>query len=94
MSGGDWKGIINQILYGLIFTPELDDGAATRMASAMVERRFFSEGPAVYADAITQALMYEGPLNDEIDAPHNEERLREFLRRLGAQLDALRPWPR
>ena len=89
---GEWKGVVNQILYGLIFTPKLDETTAAKMATAMVERRYFGDGPEVYADAIAQALPYHGPLTDEIDTPHSEEQFRAFLHWLGSHLDAQRPW--
>ncbi|MEV4820506.1 hypothetical protein [Micromonospora sp. NPDC049274] len=93
MDSRDWKGVINQILYGLIFTPQLDDPSAGQMAAAMVERRYFGDGPGVYADAIAWARQYAGPLTDEIETPHSEHDFRDFLRRLAAELDERRPWP-
>lgn len=94
MPRDDWKGVVNQILYGLIFTPELDEAAAARMAEAMVERRSFGAGPGVYAAAITRARRHRGPLTDELPTPHGEERFRQFLELLAVQLDARRPWRR
>ncbi|MEV0805281.1 hypothetical protein [Micromonospora sp. NPDC050200] len=94
MPRDDWKGVVNQILYGLIFTAELDDVAAARMAEAMVERRYFGAGPGVYAAAITRARRHRGPLTDEMPTPHGEEGFRSFLGLLAAQLDARRPWRR
>ncbi|MET8282566.1 hypothetical protein [Micromonospora sp. NPDC005174] len=90
MATDDWKGIINQILYGLMFTPQLDDDTADQMAVAMGERRYFGAGPDAYADAIVQAGRYDGPLTDEIDTPHGEAAFRDFLGRLGSRLEALR----
>ncbi|WP_434743006.1 hypothetical protein [Micromonospora sp. SH-82] len=87
---GDWKGVVNQILYAVMFTPDLDDEAAARMAEAMRQRRHLGAGPTVYADAIARAGRYDGPLTDEIDTPHGEDRFREFLRRLAVELDTRR----
>ncbi|MCX5118588.1 hypothetical protein OG992_15500 [Micromonospora sp. NBC_00362] len=92
MDSRNWKGVINQILYGLMFTPQLDDDSASQMAEAMVERRYFGDGPAVYADAIVQAQQYDGPLIDEIETSHSEQGFRDFLRRLAGELDQRRPW--
>jgi hypothetical protein len=89
----DWKGVVNQILFGVLDTPRLDDDAADRMARAMVERRYFGDGPAAYAAAVEQALEYSGPLADEVGTPHGEEAFRAFLRQLAARLEAHRPWP-
>lgn len=71
----------------------LDDSSAGQMATAMVERRYFGDGPGVYADAISQALGNTGLLTDEIETPHSEHDFRDFLRRLAAELDERRPWP-
>ncbi|CCH16214.1 hypothetical protein [Micromonospora lupini] len=92
MDSPDWKGVTNQILYGLMFTPQLDDSSASQMATAMAERRYFGDGPAVYADAIARAQRYAGPLTDEIETPHSEQDFRDFLRRLAGELDERRPW--
>jgi hypothetical protein len=88
-----WKGRINAILYGLIFTRQLDDAAVATMADALVEARTMPGGPAVYLAAIEQALRFDGPLNEMISAPHSEEAVRDFLRRLAAELRGRRPWP-
>ncbi|MBG6067712.1 hypothetical protein [Micromonospora ureilytica] len=92
MGDRDWKGVTNQILHGVMFTAQLDDAAAKQMAAAMVERRYFGDGPAVYADAIVQAQQYDGPLTDEIETSHSEQGFRDFLRRLAGELDQRRPW--
>ncbi|TDC31011.1 hypothetical protein [Micromonospora sp. KC213] len=94
MPGNDWKGVVNQILYGLIFTRVLDEAAAGRMADAMVERRNLVAGPRVYAAAIAQARRHRGPLTDELPTPHGEDEFRVFLELLATQLDARRPWRR
>ena len=89
----EWKGRINAILYGLIFTKELDDAAVHRMADALVAGRTMPMGAAVYYAAIEPALRSGEALNDVIEAPHSEEAIRDFLARLAAELDARRPWP-
>ena len=88
-----WAGRINEILYGLLFKTHLDDAVVEQMTRSMIERRSFGDGPAVYAEAIPHALAYSGPLNDEIETPHSEGQIREFLARLADGLDALKPWP-
>jgi len=92
MGDRDWKGVTNQILHGVMFTPQLDDDSASQMAAAMVERRYFGDGPGVYAEAIVQAQQYDGPLTDEIETSHSEQGFRDFLRRLAGELDQRRPW--
>ncbi|TDC81180.1 hypothetical protein E1193_15500 [Micromonospora sp. KC606] len=94
MPRDDWKGVVNQILYGLIFTRVLDEVAASRMADAMVERRSLAAGPRVYAAAIAQARRHRGPLTDELPTPHTEEAFRAYLELLATELDSRRPWRR
>lgn len=89
----EWRGRINAILYGLIFTKALDDAAVRRTADAIIGGRTMPAGPAVYYAAIEPALRAGEPLNDIIEAPHGEEAIRDFLARLAAELDARRPWP-
>lgn len=89
---GEWKGRINAILYGLIFTKELDDAAVRRMADALIAGRTMPGGPAVYLAAIEAALPTDEPLNDIIAAPHGEADIRDFLGRLAGELENRRPW--
>jgi hypothetical protein len=93
MADGEWKGGINAILYGLIFTRELDDAAVRRIADAVIAGQTMPAGPAVYYAAIEPALRSGEALNDVIEAPHSEAAIRDFLARLAAELDARRPWP-
>lgn len=89
----EWSGRINAILYGLIFTKELDDAAVRTMADALIAAHTMPGGPAGYYAAIEPALRSGEPLNDVIEAPHSEEAIREFLGRLAVELDRRRPWP-
>jgi hypothetical protein len=89
----EWRGRINAVLYGLIFTRELDDAAVRTTADALVAGRTMPGGPAAYYAAIGPALQSGEPLNEIIEAPHSEEAIRDFLARLAVELDARRPWP-
>jgi len=88
----NWRGVVNQILYGVMDTPTLDDKVVDEMAEAMVEHRYFIEGPALYVEAIAEALKYSGPLTDTFETPHSEETYRDFLARLAKKLESLKPW--
>jgi hypothetical protein len=90
---GEWRGPVNQILYCLLFTGDLDATVVDGIAQAMVARSYLIEGPAAYAEAISGALAFDGLLNEEIETPHSEEQIRSFLSRLAERLDALKPWP-
>ena len=93
MADGEWRGRINALLYGLIFTKALDDAAVRRLADAVIAERTIPGGPAVYLAAIEAALPTDEPLNDIIEAPHSEADIRDFLRRLAGELERRRPWP-
>jgi hypothetical protein len=88
MSEIEWRGRINQILYGLIYTPALDDQVATQMAEAMQSGRYFLDGAQTYREAITAALDSDATISDGIDTPHSEEQFRSFLGRLRDKLGA------
>jgi hypothetical protein len=88
MSEIDWRGRINQILYGLIYTPALDDQVSTQMAEAMRSGRYFLDGAEAYREAITAALESDATISDGIETPHSEEQFRSFLAQLRAKLTA------
>lgn len=87
-----WRRPISQILYGLLTHRDLGDPYPAKMAEAMVERRYFGDGPAVYAEAIAQALAHEGPITRAIETSHSEQAIRDFLARVAVELTALQPW--
>ncbi|MGY0236393.1 hypothetical protein [Longispora urticae] len=88
-----WHAPVNEILYVLITAPGLADPAPAQLAEAIVERRMLADGPAVYLPAVLQALAQSEPITTGSENPHSEEAVRDFLRRLVTQLEALRPWP-
>ncbi|NJP35643.1 hypothetical protein [Micromonospora thermarum] len=87
MGTDNWKGHVNGILYGIQFDRALDDAVVTRVADG-VAGGLYPGGPAETLDALTQALRYQGPLNDQVEAPHSEESIRAFLGKLSAALAA------
>jgi hypothetical protein len=89
---GQWRGVVNQIVYGLIFAKRLDDAVVDDVARNIVARGTLRASPEVYREAITRALA-SATLEDPFDTPHTEAELRDFLARLGERLDQLRPWP-
>jgi hypothetical protein len=89
-----WRGTLNQILYLTNYYRDLSDEDAAEVASRMIEYDFFDDGPAVYREAIGQALGSSVLMDeDAVDTRHDESRLREFLGKVAAALDARRPWP-
>jgi len=87
MASGEWKGYVNGILYGIQFDRTLDDAAVDRVADGVLHGLYPGDRAQTTA-ALNEALRHEGPLNDEIEAPHTEESIRVFLGRLSAALAA------
>ncbi|MGN9779613.1 hypothetical protein ACTMS0_28240 [Micromonospora sp. H33] len=87
MGMDNWKGHVNGILYGIQFDRALDDAVVTRVADGVVGGLYPGDR-AETLDALTQALRYPGPLNDQVEAPHSEESIRAFLGKLSAALAA------
>ncbi len=88
-----WRGIVNQIRYGLIFRRSLDTDTVERTADALLGGRLFPHPPQRYVDALQQMLRAPGPADGLVEIPHDEDQFRDFARRLLTRLDELRPWP-
>lgn len=83
----EWKGYVNGILYGIQFDRTLDDAAVDRVADGVVRGLYPGDRTQTMV-ALSEALRHEGPLNDQIEAPHTEESIRVFLGKLSAALAA------
>jgi len=89
-----WRGTLNQILYLTNYSRDLTAEDAASFAGRMIEYDFFPDGPAVYREALAQALAAPAVLSEQaVPTPHTEATLREFLGKLAAELDARKPWP-
>lgn len=88
-----WRGEINRLLYGLMFERTLDDRLVDTAAKGLLHGQVRGSDPQAYQDAIRQALATDATLSDTFETPHGEAEFRDFLRRLAARLDELRPWP-
>jgi hypothetical protein len=84
-----WRGLVNQVTYGLDLTTA-DDGTAAAVADALVLQRSYVNSVAEYHDAVTAALDSREPLAAE---PSDDLRTRAFLARLHDELERRRPWP-
>jgi hypothetical protein len=62
----DWRGPINEILYGLIFTREITDEIVNGCANAAVHYTVLGLGPEAYYQAIGEALAS----GEELDSLH------------------------
>lgn len=87
------KGTSNAVLYSIQFERELDDTIVDRIARAVVEQPLWDLDPEQEYRDLSLALRSRARLTSLIPEPHGEEEYRDFLRRLLARLDAMRPWP-
>lgn len=89
-----WQGLINQLLYGVIFTRELTDEVVARAADAAVDYTVLGAGPDAYYWAATEALASDQDLEGLSKLPqYDRAEIDRFLRALVVRLDELRPWP-
>jgi hypothetical protein len=93
MSEIDWRGPVNQLLYGLTYVKQITDEVVERIAQNAVQRRALGLGPEVYYGAASEALASGEDLSEDQTSPHGHHERADFLRRLLARLDELRPWP-
>jgi hypothetical protein len=82
-----WQGVINGILYTLIFSHALDGAEVDRVAALIVEQRSLPGGPARHRAAIRQALAAPDILDDSLPTQFSEPDFRDFLTRLMRKLD-------
>ena len=82
-----WQGVINGILYTLIFSHALDGAEVDRVAALIVEQRSLPGGPARHRAAIRQALAAPDILDDSLPTQFSEPDFRDFLTRLLRKLD-------
>jgi hypothetical protein len=90
----DWRGPVNQLLYGLTFTREITDEVVDLHADAAVRYKTLGLGPETYYRAIGDALASGADLSDSALPQFGDDAVKEFLRAVAARLDALRPWPK
>lgn len=88
-----WQGTSNTVLYSIQAEPELGDAVVARIARALLEQPLSDLTPEQEYAALAEALRSGAQLTEFMPGRHSEERYRDFLRRLLARLDAMRPWP-
>jgi len=90
----DWRGPINQILFGLIFTHEITDEVVEWNANSAIRRESLDLGPGIYCRAIGDALSSGEQLDGLGQVPQfSQEEIADFLEALASRLDSMRPWP-
>ncbi len=101
MSTESWRGGVNKVLYALETTVHLDEANASIMADAMIERRYFVDGPQFFLDVIRDALSTDAVIiTDEWAEPpygredlrRTERDIRRFLALVAQNLHERQPW--
>ncbi len=91
---GEWRGVVNGVLYMVQFEPTLDDEqVVAERAGRLVAQPLFDRPVGDTVDGLRAALASGEQLTGAIPQPHDEATVRTFLGRLADRLEALRPWP-
>ncbi|WP_225729985.1 MULTISPECIES: hypothetical protein [unclassified Nocardia] len=88
----EWRGVVNAILYVVQFD-ELGPEEVSRVSRNLLTKPFFDLTPDQEYRALLEALESGAELNATIGTRHSEAEIRDFLNRIVAELDDMRPWP-
>jgi hypothetical protein len=88
-----WQGVNGGVLYSVQFAEKLDDATVDRIARWLLGQPLWELTQQQEYDALADALRSDAQLTEFIPDRHTEEAYRDFLRRLLARLDQVRPWP-
>ncbi|WP_446221743.1 hypothetical protein ACTWPB_17765 [Nocardia sp. IBHARD005] len=89
----NWQGIVNSILYSVQFESELNDGVVNRIAYALLTEPLSSLTPDDEYQSLSDGLAADTPLPNAVPMRQESTELREFLSRVVARMDNMRPWP-
>ncbi len=106
-AGVEWRSILSQMWYSLLYATLPDDETARWLAEQMISGRNFPSGPEVYYWALSQAVVAEQVTEPGVfvkarhgtdpehapEAEHDPEAIRALCVRILHYLDAARPWP-
>lgn len=86
-----WRGSVNEILYGTILRSPADARTVENLVDSMLDHRYFNRSIDEYSNAVQAALRSGEHL--AFDSSQDEESVRDLLARFVASLDTRRPWP-
>ncbi|WP_119727957.1 hypothetical protein [Thermomonospora amylolytica] len=87
-----WRGLVNALLYDMQFVRVFDDKVVRECAEHLVGRTLLELTPEQEHALLVEALGSDGRLT-EVFSEHSEEAVRDFLGRVVARMEELRPWP-
>ncbi|KAF0848197.1 hypothetical protein [Nocardia caishijiensis] len=88
-----WQGVVNAILYSVQFEKELDNSVVDRIAYALLTEPLGTFTQEDEYRILTDGLAAGTPIPEVVSMPEGAAELREFLNRIVARMDAMRPWP-
>lgn len=88
-----WRSVVNAILYSVQFEKELDNHVVGRIASSLLTEPLATLTPEEEYQALSDGLAMGAPLPTLVQMPQDPAALREFLGRVVARMDDMRPWP-
>ncbi|MFD6391571.1 hypothetical protein [Nocardia sp. NPDC060259] len=88
-----WRPVVNAILYSVQFEKELDDQVVDRVAHSLVTEPLATLTPDEEYQALFEGLLTRAPLPALVQMPQKPAELREFLSRVAARMNSMRPWP-
>ena len=93
MTRDEWREASDDILWKSMFVRDLTDAVVDHGARDLIASRYADKSPGFYYDGIEAALRSDEVLTAAHRTPHAEPVFRDFLRRIRARMDELRPWP-
>ncbi|WP_119727959.1 hypothetical protein [Thermomonospora amylolytica] len=88
----EWRDLVNALLYDMQFVRVLDDQAVEECARHLVGRTELDLTPAQEHALLVEALRSDERLTELVDR-HPEAVVRDFLGRVVARMEEMRPWP-
>ena len=93
MTRDEWREASDDILWKSMFVRDLTDTVVDHGARDLIASRYADKSAGFYYDGIEAALRSDEVLTAAHRTPHAEPVFRDFLRRIRARMDELRPWP-
>lgn len=90
---GEWRPVMNAVLYMVQFAADLDEAQARRIASSIVNKPFGNLTQDQVYDTLIAALASSEVLDTVVGVNHSPAAVRNFVQAVVCELDALRPWP-
>jgi hypothetical protein len=89
----EWRGLVNVLLYELMFRHAIDEAAVIDFAEYLVSEPVLDLAVEDEYRLLVEAVRSGQRLTGPIDQPHSEDVVRDFLNDIIRRMDDLRPWP-